>query len=84
MKLDALKFGISTGVTFGLFWIACSILVLILPSVMMEMTGHMVQSDLSDMNWQLTLSGVVIGLVLWSLFAGLLAGLSAGIYNKMV
>jgi len=84
MKLDATKFGIATAVTFGLFWIVCSVLVMILPSLMMDMSGHMIHGDLSEMGWHMTLSGVVIGLIIWSLLAGLIAGLIAHFYNKMV
>ena len=31
MKLDAMKFGMATAIVFGLFWIACSVLVMMLP-----------------------------------------------------
>jgi len=84
MKLDAFKFGVATAITFGLFWIVCSALVLIVPSLMMDMSGHMVHGDLSGMSWHMTLSGVVIGLVIWSVFAGLIAGFIAHFYNKMI
>lgn len=84
MKLDAMKFGIATAITFGLIWIICSVLVLILPSLMMDMSGHMIHGDLSGMAWNMTISGMVIGLIIWSLFAGLTAGLIAHIYNKMI
>ena len=84
MKLDATKFGIATAVTFGLFWIVCSVLVMILPSLMMDMSGHMIHGDMSGMSWTMTFSGFVIGLIIWALFAGLIAGLIAHIYNKML
>lgn len=84
MKLDAMKFGIATAITFGLIWIICSALVLILPSLMMDMSGHMIHGDLSGMTWYMTFSGMVIGLIIWSLFSGLIAGLIAHIYNKML
>jgi len=84
MKLDAMKFGMATAIVFGLFWIACSVLVMMLPSVMMDMSGHMIHGDMSGMRWHMTISGVVIGLMIWSLFAGLTAGLIAQFYNKML
>ena len=84
MKLDAIKFGVATAIVFGLFWIACSFLVMMSPSFMMDMSGNMIHGDLSEMSWHMTFSGVVIGLIVWSLFAGLIAGLIAHVYNKMV
>jgi hypothetical protein len=84
MKLDAMKFGMATAIVFGLFWIACSVLVMMLPSVMMDMSGHMIHGDMSGMSWHMTISGVVIGLIIWSVFAGFIAGLIAHVYNKMI
>jgi hypothetical protein len=84
MKLSAVKFGYSAAFSFAIVWIACSLMVWTLPSMMMNMTGHMTHSDWSQMGWQLTLSGVVIGLIGWSLLAWICGWLLAVIYNKLL
>ncbi|WP_237055671.1 DUF5676 family membrane protein [Microbulbifer sediminum] len=84
MKLDAAKFGLATAISFGIAWLLCALLVLLMPTMMMEMSGHMVHMDISAMGWQLTLGGVLLGLVAWSISAGLIAWLLAGIYNRLI
>jgi len=84
MKLSADKFGYAAACSFAIVWIACSLMVWILPSMMMSMTGHMMHSDWSQMGWQLTLGGVVIGLIGWSVLAGVCGWLLASIYNKLL
>ena len=84
MKLDAVKFGVSTAIAFALVWIVCSLLVLSLPSLMMNMSGHMVHGDLSSMGWHMTGIGFLAGLFAWSFVAGITAGLVAYIYNKLI
>jgi hypothetical protein len=84
MKLDATKFGLAWAITFGVFWIICSVLVWMMPSMMMGMSGHMVHGDLSTMHWQLSLAGVLLGLVAWSLLAGITGWLAAVVYNRLL
>ncbi len=84
MKLDSIKIGYATSLAFALVWVICSILVSILPSFMMGMSGHMVHGDLSNMQWHLNMTGFIYGLLAWSITAGLIATLIAYIYNKLV
>jgi hypothetical protein len=84
MKLDALKLGIATAIVFALFWVVCSILVVLIPIAMMQMSGHMIHADLGAMGWSMHWTGFVIGLVLWSMISGLLVWAIAGIYNRLV
>ena len=83
MKLDTSKIAISSAAAFALVWLLCSLLVLALPSSMMNMSGHMVHGDLSDMGWHMTFTGVALGLLAWSFVAGLTGGLIAYVYNKL-
>lgn len=84
MKLDATKFGLAWTITFGIFWLVCSVLVWLMPGMMMGMSGHMVHWDLSAMHWQISLPGVLLGLVAWSLLAGMVGWLVAVVYNRLL
>ena len=84
MKLDAVKFGMAFAIASAILWIICSLFVWVLPSMMMEMSGHMVHGDLSQMGWSLSLTGVLIGLVTWSILAGITGWLIAYIYNRLM
>lgn len=84
MKLNAIKLGIATAIVFGAAWVICSLFVMGMPRAMMQMTGHMVHADFSHMNWQLNFSGLVFGLLAWSIGAGVIAGVTAAVYNRLV
>ena len=84
MKIDATKMGMATATAFGIAWLICSLLVWVFPASMMNMSGHMVHSDLSALNWHMSGVSILIGLFLWSVIAGLLAWLSATVYNRLV
>lgn len=84
MRIKPVSFGIAGAITAAILWLICSFLVLILPAMMMKMTGAMVHADLSNMNWTLTLSGVLIGLVSWSISAGATGWILAYIYNVLI
>lgn len=84
MKINASKLGIATATVFGVAWVICSLLVMGMPQAMMQMTGHMVHADFSDMNWQLNSSGLLVGLLAWSIGAGAIAGATAAVYNRLV
>jgi hypothetical protein len=83
MTIDPGKFAIASGISVAVLWIACSVLVWMSPVMMMSMTEHMLHADLSDMTWELTLSGVFAGLVVWTGLAAVTGGLIAGIYNRL-
>lgn len=84
MKLDAAKFGLAWAITFAIFWVICSLAVWIMPGMMMSMSGHMVHGDLSAIQWHLSLGGVLLGLVAWSLIAGITGWLVAVVYNRLL
>ena len=84
MKLNPINLCLASAVTMAFLWIVCSLLVLALPNLMMNMTGQMVHADLSNMNWTLTFAGFLVGLISWSLIAGIFGWLLAFIYNFLV
>jgi membrane associated rhomboid family serine protease len=83
MLLNANKLGLAAALAVAIIWIVCSVLVMLLPQAMIGVTGDMMHADLSSMQWQMHLSGLLIGLVAWSLTAGFAGWLIALIYNKM-
>ena len=50
---------------------------------MMSMTGAMVHGDMSGMGWSLSLYGVIVGGLIWSIGAGITAWFIAVIYNAL-
>jgi hypothetical protein len=55
-----------------------------MPGMKMGMSGHMVHGDPSAMHWHLSLPGVLLGLVAWSLLAGITGWLVAIVYNRLL
>jgi hypothetical protein len=84
MKLDALKLGVATAIVFAIVWIICSILVVIIPGAMMQMSGHMLHADLGNQGWSMHWAGFFTGLVLWSVMPALLVWAIVGLYNRLV
>ncbi len=84
MKCDANRLFVATAGAFAIIWIICSALVAILPGQMLGMSGHMIHADFAAMSWTLTWAGFVIGLVAWSVSAGITAWLIGTIYNKLL
>ena len=84
MKLDAIKFGLASAITFSIAWIICSIFVMAMPTGMMQISGHMIHGELSSMQWNLGMYGLFAGLVSWAVVAGLTGWLMATIYNKLL
>jgi len=84
MKLDAFKLGLATAIVFAIFWVICSLLVVTVPGAMMGMSGHMLHADLGAVNWTLHWTGFFIGLVAWSVLAGLTVWAVAAVYNALL
>ncbi len=84
MKLDAMKLGMATGIVFALIWALCSLLVALMPTAMMRMSGHMIHADLGGMNWTMTGTGLILGLILWTVLPAVLVWAVASVYNRLV
>ena len=83
MKINALNFGLAAAITAGVVWLICSVFVWMIPGGMMNVTTNMMHMDMSRIGWTISPTGVVWGLVAWSLFAGIFAWLLATIYNRL-
>lgn len=81
MSLNVSKIAIASAGGVGLLWIICSGFVMLMPGFMMNMTSHMVHSDLSQLSWTLSWAGVCMGLLGWSIVAGATGGIVAAVYN---
>jgi len=84
MKLDATKFGLATGIVFAAVWLICSALVVAMPGMMMQMSGHAMHADFSGAHWTMTWIGFFVGLVIWSVLGGVLAWAIAAVYNRLL
>lgn len=84
MKLDAMKFGYATAIVFAVVWLICSALVVTLPNMMMQMSGHALHADMGTAHWTMTWAGFVIGLIIWSVLGGVLAWAIAAVYNRLL
>ena len=83
MKINPVPFALASAVTAAVLWIVCSLAVYVLPGQMMSMSGEMVHANLSGMHWNLTLGGVLLGLVGWALMAGIFGWIMALVYNSL-
>ncbi len=82
MNLDAKKFSLACAGAFAILWLVCSLLVVISPMGMMNMSGNMIHGDLTGMRWSMGFFGFIIGLIVWSFLAGITGWLIATLYNK--
>lgn len=83
MKLVALKFGIASAISAAVLWVICSAFVILMPEMMLSLSGDMLHMRLHDMGWHLTLAGVTKGLIAWCVVAGITGWLLAAIYNRL-
>lgn len=84
MKLDAVKLGVATAIVFAVIWVVCSLLVILMPGPMMQMSGHMLHADLGSQGWSMHWTGFFTGLVLWALLPALLVWAIAALYGRLI
>ena len=83
MKINAVNFAIASALTTAIVWIIGSLLVWTMPGGMMNATTNMVHMDMARTGWTISFTGVVWGLFVWSILAGIFAWLLATIYNLL-
>jgi hypothetical protein len=83
MKLNPSALAIASAVAIAIIWTLCSLLVFALPSMMSQMSGHMIHAHLESFTWTLTPTGYLIGLIAWSAWAAVAGWLIAFVYNKV-
>lgn len=82
--INTSKLAIASALCAGLLWVICSVLVVLFPNYMLQMTTHMIHVDITQMRWTLTWPGFLLGLFSWVIFAGVAGALLAVIYNRLV
>lgn len=82
MKLNVSALANAAATTAAILWIMCSLLVVMLPGMMMSMTGHMVHLDMQAHSWVMTGLGFVFGLIIWIALAWVTGWLVATCYNR--
>ncbi len=84
MKLDANRLALAVAMITAVSWVVCVGFVALAPKPAMTMTGYMLHADLSTFSWSLDWRGVVIGLLSWTVIAGLGTWLTARTYNRLL
>lgn len=84
MKINTLAFGAALAIVAAVLWLLCSAFVAMVPGPMMNMSGHMLHTDLSSMGWTLNFGGVIVGLIAWTVFAFIFGSFAAWVYNLIV
>jgi len=84
MKLNAVKFGIASSISAAVLWTICTLLVMMMPTMMLSMSGDMLHMQLQEMGWHMTLAGALLGMVSWVVLAGVAGWLLATIYNRLL
>ena len=82
--INSKKITIASVFSAGLLWVLCSLLVVLFPNSMMQITAHMLHADLPHISWTLTWSGFLIGLIGWVVLAGAMGSLVSVIYNRLI
>lgn len=83
MKLNANKLALAAAISFAVLWVLCSLLVVSFPNQSMHVSNAMMHSSMS-WQWDMQWLGLLIGLIAWSLTAGVSAWLIATIYNCLL
>ena len=84
MKIDSVKFAQAAALSTAIIWIVCSVIVYILPTMMLSISGNMIHMNLDRIGWHLSLSSIVMGLFGWVFISSIIAWLLAKIYNTLL
>ena len=82
MKLDPVRLSLATATAFGIVWATCTAFVVALPAISNVAAGGMTHF-MGPPHMLVTATGFFIGLVGWSVAAGVTSGLLAVIYNAL-
>lgn len=68
----------------SLLWILCTVIVMVFPQQLMQLSGAMMHMDPSQWQWTLNLEGAVIGLLAWGFIGGVTTWFIATTYNHLI
>ena len=83
MQLHAQKLAFAAATTAAFLFIACWLLVAALPGAASTATEHMLHVSMENIAWKMSLVGLVLGTLSWSVGAGAAAWLAATLYNRL-
>jgi len=84
MKLHPKKFSLACASSAAVFWLFCSLFVLIMPGIMLSMSGDMLHMNLEGVGWNMSFFSALIGGLFWAIAAGIFGWLLANIYNRLL
>jgi membrane protein implicated in regulation of membrane protease activity len=84
MKLHSTKFALACASSAAVFWLLCSLFVLIMPGMMLSMSGDMLHMNFEGMGWHMSFFSTLIGGLFWAIAAGIFGWLLARIYNRLL
>jgi len=83
MRLDALRLSVASALAFAVIWALCSALVWGAPGMSIMAAQGMMHANPPMAPMMVTPAGFIVGLVGWSIVAGVTGGLVALIYNGL-
>ena len=78
-----MQWAIASALAVGVTWLICSAMVFIMPGPMMSLSSNMVHLNLAAFSWELSLSGVFMGLLGWIAMAAFIGGLISAFSQKL-
>ena len=84
MVLNARSLGLAAAVVAAIGFGLCGILFSIAPAPMASFVSWVLHIDITAMRRSMSAPQLVIGLVLVGAYVGLVVGLTAGLYNRLV
>jgi len=83
MMFDAKRLALAAATVTAFLWLVCSAAVSLAPEAAMTIALQMMHAQQSEFTWHLSWSGVLIGLVAWTISAAVAAWLLAWTYNRL-
>ncbi len=84
MKLNPIGLGMASAIATAILWVICSVFVVLFPGFAESMTAGMMHSDTASISLTMAWTGVLWGLIGWTVFAGVFGWLIAIIYNRLL
>ena len=83
MKLNALSLGFAAAIVAAIGFGICGILFSIAPGPTASVVSWVLHIDITEMRRSISAPQLLIGLVLVGAYAGVVVGLTAGLYNRL-
>jgi hypothetical protein len=84
MRIDPKAIGVAAGITAALITALCAAFVAVAPATAIAFLGLVIHMDLAGMASRVTWPAFFTGLLFWSLFAGLIFGFAAWLYDRLI